>query len=239
MKSYSYQTEGYRRNGGASTFLVVFGVFVLCVCLFVGIFYLNGLKSADVEFTQKYYFLVRDCEETTSAAVAGQVYFSGGAGYLLETDGESAVALACYFSQDKAESVQRTLSEKGTETHILSAEPQSVTLHGEKTVEKDRILSNVKTVDTCAKILYDTANGLERTELSQEEARAAVRGIVKVLSGLRAENTADCYERWNICLKEAERKGIEIAEGILFAKDVRYLQVQLCFSAVNFATYFS
>lgn len=239
MDTHTYQTEGYRRNGGVSTFLDVFGIFVLCVCLFVGIFHLNGLQSTEVEFPQKYYFLARECEETTSSAVAGQVYFSGGAGYLLEANGQSAVALACYFTQEEAESVQRTLSEKGTETLILEMAPKTVTLHGEKTEEKERILSNAKTLDTCAKILYDAANGLERTTLSQEEARAAVRGVVKVLSGLRTENGSECYSRWNVCLKEAERRGIEIAEGILFAKDLRYLQVQLCYSAATIGGYLS
>jgi len=88
--------------------------------------------------------------------------------------------------------------------------------------------------------LYDTANALERTEYGQEEARVALSGVLKVIKGLREENAAiaTLYDVWNAELLRAERKAIEIYSGILFAKDIRYLQVQLCFTVLNLNRYF-
>ena len=180
---------------------------------------------------------MRDCQDTTASAVQGQVYFSGGAGYLL--DGGNAVVLACYFTERDAQFVQRTLSEKGIETRIELRQAGRLSLHRKLTKEAGRVLANADTADVCARILFDTANGLERTELSQEEARAAVKGVVQSLKGLREENAGKAFERWNLLLTRAERRGKEIASGILFAKDLRYLQVELCLAVAGAEGYFS
>lgn len=218
--------------------VAVLAVFLVTVCLFVGVFWWNGRAYSRVTFPQTYYFLVRECEDTTAAAVAGQVYLSGGAGYLIETSGAQSVVLACYFKETSAQSVQRTMREKGIETDILTLSPPDLALNGKLASYRSRISANAQTADTCARLLYDTANGLERTDVTQEEARAAVRGVVKSLKGLCVENGEGPFARWNAALSEAARKGTEIAEGILFAKDVRYMQVQLCYSVANIANYF-
>ncbi len=218
-------------------FVAVLAVFLFTVCLFVGVFWWYGRDYARVCMDRTYYFLVHDCEDTTASAVAGQAYASGGAGYLIEVDGKSAVVLACYFSQTDAERVRTSMSEKGVETGLLALTAEEFTLNAAE--EKGRVEANLATVETCARMLYDTANGLERTEVSQEEARAAVRGVVSSLKGLRQDNAGGLYDRWNAELMRAERRGTEIAEGIRFAKDLRYLQVELLLAVIHADTYFS
>lgn len=187
---------------------------------------------------QKYWFLVRDCEDSTAAAIIGNTYLSGGAGFLIETGGRQSVVIACYYTEVSAKSVQRSMEEKGIETRILNYAPSDFTLKGNSSSCKDKIIANADTADTCAKILYDAANALERTQISQEEARAAVRGAISSLQGLRAGNSENCFSQWNTVLVNAERRGKEIASGIIFAKDLRYLQVQLCFFVSNMVDYF-
>lgn len=221
------------------TFLCVLAMFLFVVALFAGVFFCQGRKSVRVWEEREYYFLVRDCEAATASAVAGQVYLSGGAGYLMETDGQSCVVLAGYFRLSDAERVQSSMEEKAIETRILSLSTASFVLEGEAAEEKTRVEGNLETAETCARILFDAANGLERTSLSQEEARAALRGAMKSLKGLREGNAAGLYSRWNAELSAAERRGAETAEGILFAKDLRYLQVWLLLSVVNAEEYFS
>lgn len=228
-----------RRAESALSFLAAVAGFLVTLCLFIGLFWWYGRGYARVSLDVTYYFLVRDCEDTTASAVAGQVYLAGGAGYLLEKGGESAVVLACYFKETDADFVRETMSEKGVETQILALSGAEFTLNGDKSSERNRIVSNAATVETCAQILYDTANGLERTDLSQDEARAAVRGAVASLKGLRLENSDGFYESWNYALYDAEKRGTEIAEGILFAKDLRYLQVELCMMIVSANEYFT
>ncbi len=222
-----------------ATFFAALAVFLLTVGLFVGVFCWYGRDYERVSFDREYYFLVRDCEDATAAAVAGQVYFAGGAGFRLETAGKNCVVLACYFRQTDAERVKNAMEEKDIAAHILTLSPSGFALEGKNAALKGRVEGNLETAETCARILYDTANGLERAELSQEEARMAVRGAAKALKGLRAGNAESLFTAWNAELVSAERRGAEIADGILYAKDLRYLQAELCFAIVNADTYFA
>ncbi len=202
--------------------------------LFVAV---GGQGYARVNFSKSYYFVVKDCEKTTVSAVTGDIYSAGGAGYFLEKD--NAVAIACYFKEASAESVRKNLEEKGTETRLVVHSPENLVLRGSKSAYKQQIEGNLETVDSIAHILYDTANGLERSELSQKQAKAALDGVVSSLKGLIEANSGNLFALWNAGLKEAERKGTELNGGILFAKDLRYLQTMLCDKSVNVAKYFS
>lgn len=233
----TYQKSGNR--GGALTFIAALAVFLFTVGLFVGLFWWYGRDYARVSLERQYYFLVRDCEDTTAAAVAGQSYNAGGAGYVLETSGKSCVALACYFSEQDAERVLGAMREKEVSCYILALGTKEFSLSGGDAAQKERIEGNVETVETCARILYETANGLERTSLSQEGARAAVRGTMTSLRGLASGNEERFFDLWNAELISALRRGETIADGILFSKDLRYLQVKLCMAIVNADRYFS
>ncbi len=213
--------------------------FFLVVCVAAGIVLfvaVGGQGYARVSFKKDYYFLVKDCEETTSAAVSGDIYSSGGAGYFMKDD--NAVAVACYFKESSAESVRKNLQEKGTDTRVIARTPDDLVLRGAKSAFKSGIESNLETVDHFAHVLYETANGLERSELTQKEAKAALVGVVSSLNGLIAGNGEEFYVPWNVALREAERKGSELAKGLLFAKDLRYLQTMLCDKTVNLNNYF-
>lgn len=226
------------RSRTLASFIAVLAVFLFTLCTFVGVFWWSGREYAHLSFSQKYYFLVRDCEATTAAAVAGQVYVSGGSGYCIEVGGESAVVLSCYFKKETAGSVCESMQAKGEEVRVVALAPDDMYLNGNLAKESARISDNAETVDSFARLLYDTANGLERTELSQDEARAAVRGVQKSLNGLRSENDGEAYGRWNAVLVEAERRCGESADGILFSKDVRYIQAFLCYAVANIGDYF-
>lgn len=210
-------------------------LFLFTTLLFVGIFY-RGRAIQTVRLSQEYYFLVRDCRETTADAVAGDIYLSGGAGYLLDDD---EVVVACYYAQTDAEYVRGVMESKGVDTRVVALQAKSFSLNGKRAASRARVEANAQTVDSCARILFDAANGLERAEIGQEEARAAVRGVVKSLAGLRGGNEEGVFSLWNVALLRAERRGKELAEGILFSKDLRYLQVALCVTVLHCADCFS
>ena len=216
----------------------------IALLLFIGItaglilfITLGGQGYVRVSFDKDYYFLVKDCEEATVTAVSGDVYSSGGAGYFMEND--NAVAIACYFKETSAQSVQKNLAMKGTETRLIVRSPSDLVLRGRKSSYKEQIQSNLETVDTLAHILYDTANGLERSELSQKEAKAALSGVVSSIRGLIEANEDTVFSLWNTALKEAQRRGAELGDGLLFAKDLRYVQTMLCDKTADFANYFA
>lgn len=213
-------------------------MFAVLLCLFVGYLFWCGKDYARVSFSQKYWLLVRECEETTASAIVGESYVLGGAGNLVEVNGTRVVALSCYYTERDANLVQRSMEGKGVVTQIIPLAPEDLELRGDSVREEKRILANAETIDACARILYDTANGLERTECSQDEARAALKGVLSSLKGLQDGNEGEAYALWNNALENVRRRGEETVQGILFARDLRYLQVQLCITVTNVKNYF-
>lgn len=221
------------------TFFAVLGVFFFTVLLFIGLFWWYGRDYAGISLEKTYYFLVRECEDTTASAVSGQVYLSGGAGFLLETEGREVVVLSCYFKITDGERVQSMMEEKGIETRLLSLRAEDFKLQDESAKFKKSVLENIETAETCAKMLYESANSLERNDITQDHARAALRGVVSSLKGLQSQNQEEFFSLWNKAISDAEKRGRELCEGILFAKDLRYLQVQLLLDIIDAHKYFS
>lgn len=226
-----------RLKRAGCVFIAALILFVIVVGIFLAIFQWKGKKRATVELGQEYFFLVRDCDSLTAGVVAGDSYLAGGAGYLLEK--ENVVVLACYYKKTDAEFVEGTMSAKGVEVRVLSREAEDFTLTGKRASERARAEANAKTVDEVSHILYDTANGLERSSVTQEGARAAVTGALQSLNGLATDNGEGVYALWNVELRRAARRARELSTGILFSKDLRYLQIELCFLVLNMREYFA
>lgn len=221
------------QRGGTVFVTALFLFFILC-SLSVGIFaWRQG--AAKVTFGRTYYFLVRDCGSATAGAVAGESYLAGGAGYLLEE--ESVVVLACYYREEDAVQIAHTMSENGIETRV--SERAFRPFRPEDGASRERIEANLKTADSCARLLYDAANGLELGEISQDEARAAVRGAADAIAGLKGDNGEALFGPWNAELSRRSRRLSEISEGILFPKDLRYVQVDLITMILQAKTYFA
>ncbi len=223
------------KRAGA-TFFAALLLFMIVIGIFLAVFQCKGKKTATVSLGQKYFFLVRDCDTLTAGVVAGDSYLAGGAGYLLEE--EDAVVLACYYKKTDATFVEGTMSANGVEVRVLEREAKDFYLNGKKAEAKGLIEANAQTLDEISRILYDAANGLERSSVTQEGARAAVTGAVKSLGGLLTENGEGTFALWNVVLRRAMRRGREIAAGILFSKDLRYLQIELCLAVLSIGEYF-
>ena len=217
-----------------SGFWIAVGAFAILVGLFIGIVILAGSPVGRIEVDDEFYFLVRECRASTSAAVVGEVYAAGGAGY---PDGDTVV-LACYYSKADARRICSLMEDRGENVSVLDRAVPDITLRGDMAEAADRVLANYKTVDSCARLLFDAANGLERGSLTQKEAKAALGGVADSLKGLRTGNAGDGFSAWNRELYRLEREGRDRLDGILFAKDLRYLQVSLCYALLGMGSCF-
>ena len=189
----------------------------------------NARTCARVSPNYEYFLLVRPCEESTSAAVVEESYSAGGAAVMY---GRDKVVLACYFSRSDAERVCAQTRAEGTEAEVVRIASSEFFLYGRNAAYADRAAANAATADSVARMLYDTANGLERSELGQSEAIAALKGAAASLKGLRTGN-GDALGDWNNALYRAEKAARETADGIVFAKDVRRVQTMLCMSVAG------
>lgn len=229
-----YCTMYVRSPHRRTAFWIAFVLFCLLVAAFLAALVFSGAPFAAIDISRRYFFLVRTCEETTSAAVAGESYRAGGAGVIWEGN----VVLACYYTEADAIRVQGAMQDRGVETEISIRRAARFRLGGSAAEMRMLVRANADTADSCARILYDTANELQKTGITQEGARAAVRGVKEALSGLIAANTDRAFERWNAFLDGFCRDAEEVCRGILFAKDVRALQVKLCAALASFGEYF-
>lgn len=217
-------------------FFAVLGLFAATAILFVAAVSCLKREEKEVNFEADYYFLVENCEDSTAAAVAGTVYGRGGAGVML---GGRAVVVACYYTVQDAERVQASMREKGQETRIEEVSAEKFTLKGGNAAYCGRVEDNAATVETCARLLYDTANGLERAEMGQAEAKAAARGAASSLAGLAEGNEGAFFDRWNAEISAAARSCREAESGLVFAKDLRRIQAQLLCALAGLGAYFS
>lgn len=222
------------KRGGTAFATALFLFFILC-SLFVGVFAWCK-PSARVSFARTYFLLVRDCGAASAGAVAGESYLAGGAGYLWEED---VVVLACYFDRADAAEVEAALSASGVEVRTLEERFEPFSLTGEEAAFGGAVEGNLKTADSCARLLYDAANGLERGEVTQEEARAAAQGAASALKGLKEGNEGEFFGLWNAEIARVLRRLTEIAEGIVFPKDLRYEQAELVSSILRAQSFFT
>ncbi len=208
--------------------------FTVCMLLFVGAFSARGgrVKLAP---EREYFFVVRECESTASAAVAGQVYGSGGAGYVLGGEG---VAVACYFGRDDADSVCAALRRRGESVSVLARRTGTLVLEEETSDFAEEILLHLETAESCARLLFRTANGLERGETGQTEARAVLRGAADSLAGLADSRLGETFGRWGFELNSVSRACASLSSALVFSKDLRKLQVRLCLAVSSYGEYF-
>ncbi len=196
----------------------------VCLLFIVGVAlsFLIAPKSYKVDTT--FYFLVLPVEDKTVSAWSQNVYVSGGAGYVFTHEKQDYVALASYPTQAVAEGVQGTLQEKGQEVLILPLTLNALYFVGRENVEAQAsVEGTVTTLLGCTQLLYNTANGVDSGQYTQNEARAVIDELKRVLVGLQSEGLA----AFDNLLGGAVKECTAMTSGIIYAKDIRYLQLSL------------
>lgn len=155
------------------------------------------------------------------------------------TEDGTSVVLACYFESGEAARVQAQMLQNGVETAISERLSDAVVLSGEAARYSEAIAGNLQTADACARILYHAANGLERAAIGQNEASALLGFVASSLRGLPQGNSAQAFAPWNAALIHLADEVRSLTDGILFARDVRRAQVELCLQVVQAEKYFS
>lgn len=210
---------------------ILLAVVALFVCAFGGILCRAGHTSIRVQPKFTYYFLVQECAETTAAAVMGEVETSGGAGYPM---GESVV-VACYYGEEEAERVRFSLASRGESMEISERTVPAFFLDGKNEEEAKKILGLFSAADSCARVLFCIANRLERGEIGQEEARAAVKNATECLFTIASSG----YSRWDRAFLATGLEGKAMEKELLFSKDLRRMQARICMDLLSAPEFFA
>lgn len=207
------------------------GVLFLFLCSYIG-----AIAARSKKFTvdKTFYFLAEEAGESV-AVFAQSVYNGGGAGYPYEAEGKYYSVLAAYNDLQAVQSVAETMEAKGKETSILTVTVGTFYFTTRTLIEEaEKTEGVVTTILQCADVLYAAANRLERGEYGQAEGRACVAGISAALGGIEG-----MLEQAEELLLVAREKCDEIETGVVYAKDLRYLQIELIGGIAALQKYFS
>lgn len=204
-----------------------------------GIFYARVLLTAEVaDLGRTFYFLVSEEENVPASAQA--VYLGGGAGYAMKRNGTDYAVLSCYFAESEAKRVKNNLENKKMSTAIVKE--SGGILYFKKRSEKqnaEKIAGCFRTMSGCIDLLYDISNYAETGTYTQRKLKQALSSVSGVLSCLAKENRGGLFTDISACSAAAAGGIDEITRGIVYAKDVRYLQVFLADSYLMLAAKFS
>lgn len=212
----------------------VVAVLAATVAIICGVISCSG---STICFVAEYYFVcytVRD-NALSADAISDTVKSYGGAGYVLEYNGNYYVTVACYYKETEANRVKQNLLKRGLNCSVLSIETDNYTIQSSlKNSNKNLYLGNLNTLYSISCICYECANGLDTGELGQSSAKSALANVKSSLNGLKNANIENCfYGELRRLIVECET----ISEGFIYSKDVRKLQIAIVDTIINIKLY--
>ncbi len=201
-------------------------------------------RAEEIVVNKSYYFLVA-AEECSESCLA-EAYLSGGAGVELRTEKGEYAVLACYAGsngKEEAEAAQKTFSDlKKEETLIVPQGCGAIYLRtGEQKRRKNEITGILNTLDGCAGALYFAAKAAENGEMGQSALKETAKSTAHVCSALAKSITGkdDASKRCATSCKEFSAALKELSCGIVYARDLRRVQAEICMAYLAFSGAYS
>lgn len=204
--------------------LFVLGMVTLVSAFIIGYFAAMSVRMKHFTVDRTFYFLSVRADPGTVSVAAKSEYSEGGAGYTFTSGKNNYVALAGYNDEREATIVRDNLKAKGKECEIVPLKVDSFYFTDKKEVAVyEETRGFVNTLLSCVDLAYETANRLEEGRFTQKEAGRVLGEIGGVLEGAEATNVPAAAK----LAREGSEKCDEITEDIIYAKEVRYLQLML------------
>ncbi len=200
-------------------------------------FYAKTLESAQVVGAERnFYFVVSDCR---SVEVGTQIIeLQGGAGYsLVYKDGEYA-AYSVYFSENESMVAQSSVAQTGESAEIVVVTSAPLYLKTAKQKEQAALIGGAfESLYGCMQVLNGEIKRLERGA-TQESSKRILQTLSRQFSFLGKEyaETVAGYEK---ACETAEKRLLEMASDVVYAKDLRHLLCELSVAYANLSKNFS
>lgn len=214
-------------------FLSIF--LVLAVTLTVCIFALSCSEQS-LDYSATFYLVCCYVKDNVLSAdnLSGTVSDYGGAGYVLEYEDSYYVTVACYYSENDANTVCASLKRRELDCTVLCAERDDFSLP--RTSKKNAALytGNLNTLQSLSILAYECANGLDTGTLSQSSAKGVISDIESGIVGLKYANPDNCFTGE---LYRLSAECSEAADGYLYSKNMRRLQIAIVDCILNVVLY--
>ena len=187
-------------------------------------------------FETTFYFVCYKTEDNylSASSVSDAVSSYGGAGYILELDGEYYITVSCYYSEKDANTVCDSLSRRELNCFVLKKETTEYSLprSAEKNAELYR--GNLNTLNSLSSLAYACANKLDTGEYSQANAKRVLADLLISINSLQNANANNCFSGELNRLKTVCE---DAGKGIIYSKDLRKLQIAIADTIINIQLY--
>ncbi len=210
-----------------------YGSIMIVLCI---LFYTAFLQRVTTVFySLNYYFLLSGNLNIEASTAITKL--EGGAGYLIEDNGEEFVVFSVYLDGDSAEKVRRNLLKEGEETKILSKSVDKLYL---KTPTQKRnatvYLGGLRSFQDCVEILNQTVTILDNGG-TQEDCKRRLTILQRQMEFLSKE-LIEGYSVLSKSCKEIASKISRYVDTIVYAKDLRYLLCEMAEENIRLVSVF-
>ena len=208
--------QSFLRLGKAVLFLFVAGV------LFYAQF-LSGVQSVDV--TKNFYFLVLD--STHIEVSTHQTQTLGGAGFLLNENRQDYVVLSVYLKSDEGERVLDSVLQTAKNAKLVTI--KSGNLYFKTLFDKQKADFYVGAFDTLYSLIEVLNNEISRLDKgATQESSKRILGIYQKQFTYLQKKYQEGFSAFSSVCGRASKELFKIMDGIVYAKDLRYLLCELC-----------
>jgi len=203
---------------------------IVCVSVF-------SCGGAKITFKACYYFVCYAMEDNSISAgsISSAVSNYGGAGYILEHKSKYYVTVACYYEENDANGVCKELNGRNLACSVLKVETNEYRLKTSNARKcADLYKGNLNTLNSLSRMAYDCANALDTAFYDQSKAKNVLADIKSGLEGLLSANTSNCFTDE---LRRLIAVCDDAADGYVYSKDVRKLQIAVIDTVINVELY--
>lgn len=196
-----------------------------------------ALGGAELVFKRDFYFVcytIRD-NAVSADAISDTVSSYGGAGYVLEYEGNYYVTVACYYTENEAKTVKNSLLRRGLNCSVLNVSTEKYPIKPNDLKKYKKLYEgNLNTLSSLSELCYGCANKLDTGELNQSSAKDVKENVKSGLNALKKANPANCFTgELERLIAECDADG----EGYILSKDMRKLQIAIADCIINIDLY--
>ena len=217
-------------------YLIVTGIVsTVFVCAFVlYAYFFIGIET--VALNKSFYFLVS--ENTHVEASTHIIEQNGGAGYLLEQADREYVVFSVYLKESDGQSVLAKVGALEKNVSIIERKVEKLYFKTRQEKEKAEQITGVfRSLYGCIEVLNNEIDRLSNGA-TQESSERIVNVLCKQLNYIALETEKIFPEMSALCKNTAE-KLFALTEGIIYVKDLRYLQCEMCYKYVKLGETFA
>lgn len=188
-------------------------------------------RGAEIDFCASYYFVcyAKEDNAVSAGAISEAVSEFGGAGYTLAYGGNYYATVACYYDENDANTVCKSLNRQNMRCTVLAVELDGVRAGFLSKRKAGIYKGNLNTLHSLSDIAYGCANALDKGEMTQSKAKSVLKDIRSAINGLQAANGDNCFcgELWRLdCI-------CENIDGYIRSKELRNLQIAIADTIIN------